>query len=76
MQWNLELMLKIHTKLYAFPGQITQYLAPGGFGQELNLHVIIYNSSILRFYGCKTHCSEPTRDEAIMTGLRIRRIPY
>ncbi|PTH96440.1 acetyl-CoA carboxylase biotin carboxylase subunit [Staphylococcus shinii] len=54
------------------PGQITQYLAPGGFGVRIE-SACYTNYTIPPYYDsmvAKLIVHEPTRDEAIMTGLR------
>ena len=54
------------------PGQITQYLAPGGFGVRIE-SACYTNYTIPPYYDsmvAKLIVHEPTREEAIMTGLR------
>ena len=54
------------------PGKITQYLAPGGFGVRIE-SACYTNYTIPPYYDsmvAKLIVHEPTRDEAIMTGIR------
>lgn len=54
------------------PGKITQYLAPGGYGVRIE-SACYTNYTIPPYYDsmvAKLIVHEPTRDEAIMTGLR------
>ena len=54
------------------PGKITQYLAPGGFGVRIE-SACYTNYTIPPYYDsmvAKLIVHEPSRDEAIMTGLR------
>ena len=54
------------------PGKITQYLAPGGFGVRIE-SACYTNYTIPPYYDsmvAKLIVHEPTRDEAIMTGVR------
>lgn len=54
------------------PGKITQYLAPGGYGVRIE-SACYTNYTIPPYYDsmvAKLIVHEPTRDEAIMTGIR------
>lgn len=54
------------------PGKITQYLAPGGYGVRIE-SACYTNYTIPPYYDsmvAKLVVHEPTRDEAIMTGIR------